>query len=157
MSKKPIEKRICENCHKEYQPTGYRQKYCKDCKLEVERRKSLERWKKNGRPQYSNDKWEKCEDGKWRYKKHGYNQKGENNNNYKNGIGTYNKKAFENQEHCCSNCGATENLLVHHKDEDRTNNDLSNLTILCKKCHQEHHMERDKENGRFIGKKEYKE
>ena len=29
---------------------------------------------------------------------------------------------------------------VHHLDHDRTNNELSNLVILCRKCHmQEHH------------------
>lgn len=42
----------------------------------------------------------------------------------------------------CSNCGLTDewngkklNLQLHHKDGDRTNNELTNLTFLCPNCH----------------------
>lgn len=50
----------------------------------------------------------------------------------------YRSRAFENLEHKCAVCGWNEDeriLEVHHKDEDRTNNDLSNLVILCPTCH----------------------
>ena len=46
----------------------------------------------------------------------------------------YRLRAFENLEHRCVVCGWDEDeriLEVHHKDEDRANNDLSNLVILC--------------------------
>ena len=73
----------------------------------------------------------------------GGNQEGKNNHQYKNGIGTYHKKAFAFKESICERCDSIENLLVHHKDEDRNNNELYNLEILCKRCHQKHHTHRD--------------
>lgn len=89
---------------------------------------------------------------KWRVKKglivkpgvgSGGNQLGENNHRYKNGIGIYSKKAFEFYGKVCNRCNSKNRLLVHHKDENRSNNELSNLEILCKKCHQDHHCLRD--------------
>jgi len=59
------------------------------------------------------------------------NQKGINNNNYRNGIGMY--KQFK--ETHCNRCGTTNKLCVHHKDEDRTNNSLENLETVCRRCH----------------------
>jgi hypothetical protein len=34
----------------------------------------------------------------------------------------------------CVVCGS-ENALVHHKDKDRTNNNIDNLVVLCRPCH----------------------
>lgn len=73
----------------------------------------------------------------------GGNQEGENNHQYKTGIGTYSKKGFEHYGKICNRCNSTKFLLVHHKDEDRTNNELKNLEVLCKSCHQKHHETRD--------------
>lgn len=42
----------------------------------------------------------------------------------------------------CEKCGYTKNvslLGVHHKDRNRENNDLSNLSVLCPTCHSEEH------------------
>ena len=50
----------------------------------------------------------------------------------------YRLKAFEKLPHYCAVCGWKEDeriLEVHHKDEDRTNNALDNLCILCPTCH----------------------
>lgn len=55
--------------------------------------------------------------------------------NWKTGIQTYR----QHTDSICSRCNATENLLVHHKDENRHNNHESNLETLCKRCHQIHH------------------
>src|SRR6266436_3613409 len=57
--------------------------------------------------------------------------------------------------HKCERCSFedhTEELPRHHKDRDRTNNDPSNLEILCKTCHGiEHMQERDRDLlGRVI-------
>ncbi|MGD6992179.1 HNH endonuclease signature motif containing protein [Sutcliffiella horikoshii] len=52
----------------------------------------------------------------------------------------------------CFHCKKTHNLHIHHIDEDRENNDPSNLRWVCNSCHQkiEHaHKKRDK-YGRFI-------
>lgn len=78
----------------------------------------------------------------------GGNQSGTDNHMYKTGIGTYNKIAFKNKPNFCNRCQTTEKLLVHHIDEDRSNNELDNLEILCKRCHQKHHETRDK-RGRY--------
>jgi predicted nucleic acid-binding Zn ribbon protein len=78
----------------------------------------------------------------------GGNQWGEDNHQFKNGIGTYNANAFKHYGRICNRCKTEENLLVHHIDEDRTNNSLDNLEVLCKRCHQNHHCIRD-EQGRF--------
>ena len=43
----------------------------------------------------------------------------------------------------CENCGfnaVPEILGIHHKDKDRTNNDISNLAVLCPNCHSIEHM-----------------
>lgn len=51
---------------------------------------------------------------------------------------TYREKAFRNNQHCCAVCGWNEDidvLEVHHIDENRLNNDIVNLIILCPICH----------------------
>lgn len=50
----------------------------------------------------------------------------------------YRLRAFENYEHKCAVCGWEEDervLEVHHIDENRENNYLDNLIILCPICH----------------------
>jgi len=37
--------------------------------------------------------------------------------------------------HKCERCGQSHNLLVHHIDQDRTNNEFSNFRVLCHSCH----------------------
>lgn len=53
------------------------------------------------------------------------------------------KTAFASYDPLCSRCGfegdSTNRLHVHHEDENPANNDLSNLSILCRKCHVLHH------------------
>jgi len=39
----------------------------------------------------------------------------------------------------CEKCGATTRLEIHHRDGDATNNDLSNLAVLCMLCHRKEH------------------
>ncbi|MFW6282022.1 MAG: HNH endonuclease [bacterium] len=140
--KKPPELKdikICENCGKEYNPTSNRQKWCKKCGEEIKQKNKKEYIKKY----HKNN-----------YKKKGYNQKGENNNSYKTGIGFFQRKKRDSMEEVkCERCGSKENLLVHHKDRNRENNNLENLEMLCKSCHQKEHMIRDEETGRFKGSK----
>ena len=55
--------------------------------------------------------------------------------NYSSG---YRKKAFKTFPHKCYVCGWDEDeriLEVHHKDENRSNNNIDNLVILCPLCH----------------------
>ena len=42
----------------------------------------------------------------------------------------------------CELCGYSEysgSLHVHHKDGDKNNNNMSNLSVLCSNCHMEYH------------------
>lgn len=44
----------------------------------------------------------------------------------------------------CSACGYDEHpkiLVIHHKDRNRSNNNLSNLIVLCPNCHAVEHMQ----------------
>lgn len=75
---------------------------------------------------------------------------GKNNSKYRTGIGLYSKLGFKHHGRICNRCAVTNNLLVHHIDEDRTNNSISNLEVLCKKCHQNHHCIRDNSSGKFV-------
>lgn len=66
-------------------------------------------------------------------KKGNYHQKGKDNNNYKDGISTYTQHKAKR----CRRCGGTKNLMVHHKDGNRKNNEPANLETLCWGCHEQ--------------------
>ena len=72
-----------------------------------------------------------------------------NNHAYKTGISSYRKLITKE---ICQRCGSTRYLIIHHKDENRHNNQLDNLEVLCKSCHQRHHLQRDEVTGRYLGK-----
>lgn len=66
-----------------------------------------------------------------------YFRSGTNNGNFIDGSKQYRDKAFKIYKPLCNRCGF-DNILaleVHHKDRDRSNNDLSNLEIVCANCH----------------------
>ena len=74
-------------------------------------------------------------------------------NSYKNkhralGIQTYRRV----KKTKCEWCGSTNNLLVHHLDENRYNNNIDNLITLCKRCHQNLHTKRNMTTGRYEAK-----
>jgi len=74
---------------------------------------------------------------------------------FKSGITKYRKIAeIYRIPKFCFHCNKTENLHIHHIDENRENNDPSNLRWVCGRCHNtiEHadrYNNRD-EYGRFI-------
>jgi predicted nucleic acid-binding Zn ribbon protein len=43
--------------------------------------------------------------------------------------------------HKCQKCGSELQLVVHHRDWDRTHNDPSNLITLCRSCHKKEHFD----------------
>lgn len=56
----------------------------------------------------------------------------------KESLNTYRRIAFEQYEHKCKICGWNKDkriLEVHHIDENRKNNKINNLIILCPICH----------------------
>lgn len=65
---------------------------------------------------------------------------GPNNPNWKGGRSqTYVSNLYSVEGKLCERCGADEDIVRHHKDEDRANNDQSNIEILCRGCHSSHH------------------
>lgn len=77
---------------------------------------------------------------------------------YGNGGYSYRGLAFRLLPNLCDECGFDEFpdvLHVHHIDHDRTNNDISNLRILCPTCHEvEHFLQR---SGRWCSKRKFKD
>jgi predicted RNA-binding Zn-ribbon protein involved in translation (DUF1610 family) len=69
---------------------------------------------------------------------------------YKDGLFNYRQNAFREYDHKCNRCGydkVVEILQVHHIDENRENNQIENLEILCPNCHEENHHYN--KSGRF--------
>lgn len=109
---------ICDYCHKEYYTTSSKLNKsksglhfcCKEHKLLAQRLESGEQFKKMRPLHY-----------------------GTADSEY-----TYRAKAFRNYSHCCAVCDWQDDediLQVHHIDENRDNNSLENLIILCPTCH----------------------
>lgn len=67
---------------------------------------------------------------------------GKNNPNWIDGAGSYRERAIRAFGCKCQKCGYDDHeaaIVVHHKDHNRENNDISNLDVLCANCHAIHH------------------
>jgi len=61
---------------------------------------------------------------------------GEKHWNWKGGITRYRQIIIrEGIELSCQECGSKRKIQIHHKDKNRSNNNLSNLRVLCSICH----------------------
>ena len=63
---------------------------------------------------------------------------GARNGRYRHGKATTLYRTMVRKTNCLQ-CGATEDLCVHHKDEDHYNNTPDNLEVLCAPCHNRMH------------------
>lgn len=57
----------------------------------------------------------------------------------------YREKALEAQGERCQICESTVDLVVHHIDGDRNNDEIENLLVVCDPCHTKIHT--PEENG----------
>ena len=129
---RPKTPKLCKICGREFLPTNPRNVICSDdCRDKYYRNKGLNKTYRNGE-----------------YIPTGYHQEKEHNNNWKGGVMYRHLVTIDK----CEKCGSTENLLVHHKDFNHSNNEICNLMVLCKRCHQNLHSIRD-EKGRFTSRK----
>lgn len=129
--------RTCQNCSGDYTPTSPAQKVCTDCKPLVRKLANRER-----QYQHAVKTGRIKQPGVGRGNGQG---RGTENHNFKTGIGIYTRLALEAHGFNCNRCGVNTRTLgpyqyaVHHKDRDRSNNDVENLEVLCKSCHQLEH------------------
>lgn len=56
---------------------------------------------------------------------------------------TYRRVCLDTKGEECEICGTTEDIIVHHVDGDRENNDIDNLVPVCKSCHGKIHTGAD--------------
>lgn len=77
--------------------------------------------------------------------------------NFKDGRTDYRKYALKEKGYICELCGYNGSefpslIWVHHKDFNKRstnrNNDISNLQVLCVRCHLELHLAHE---GRYLG------
>lgn len=50
----------------------------------------------------------------------------------------------------CDICGSEKQLIVHHADGDKANNDVTNLVRLCRACHVKKHMQERADKNKYI-------
>lgn len=123
-------------CNKRYTPTGQNQKRCAACRYPYWEERGSEGWLR--RKESAEKAWKNKAAREGR--KHGVGSgnafgKGPGHPVYKDGIGIF--RRFKKDK--CERCSSTKFLCVHHKDQNRHNNVLSNLETLCKRCHQLEH------------------
>lgn len=78
---------------------------------------------------------------------------GKNHKNWVNGESSYRQRLLRSKlARNCSKCLTSDQriLAVHHKDKDRSNNDLANLIWLCHNCHYLVHHYRDESEGFLV-------
>jgi len=134
-----FKEKSCVSCNASFIPKGPAGKYCQDCVVpsssrEYHRLASQKHLRKMGR---------EVGVGSGKSSKN----RGPNHPQYKDGWTTYFKhrahlKATINQCQRCSkdlSSASKWEWVCHHKDHDRSNSDISNLEILCKRCHQIEH------------------
>ncbi len=68
----------------------------------------------------------------------------DHNSNWKGGFSQkhYQRIAKANKEWKCRICKTEKNLQVHHIDKDQSNNNITNLEILCISCHAKIHYKK---------------
>ena len=116
----------CPFCHKEFETTSKRQKYCsKECSEKYNKRRNINKKK------YSETKLIE----RLRARSHAL------------AVDVYKQLvAMGVKEWKCEECGATENLEIHHiKQFNWLNNTPENLKLLCHKCHCKAHSDKEKE------------
>lgn len=67
-------------------------------------------------------------------------RRGKANGRYRDGTQSTAYRKMIDKTHC-NRCGATEQLVIHHRDGVHTNNIPSNLEVLCSPCHSSHHKQ----------------
>lgn len=127
--------KACENCGKTFLTKGPASKYCESCGPIIHKRKFKE----------SHDKYRRRKGVKVGVGSGNNQGYGETHHSFKDGIALYQRIVKDNKEPFCERCHISINYsdsyswCCHHRDHNRQNNNLSNLELLCKRCHQIEH------------------
>lgn len=131
--------KTCLQCNTPFIGKGPSAKYCEPCaseRMKASQREGTARYRlKNGLIKNPG------------VGKGGANNKGKEDDQYKNGIVFFmkNRRRIKEEKRYCERCN--KDLLdaghygwvIHHRDHDRNNNVESNFELLCKSCHQKEH------------------
>jgi len=63
----------------------------------------------------------------------------------------YKTKALQAYGKLCNRCNSDKNIMVHHKDGNKMNNDIDNLEVLCAVCHIKLHNQIGILSKQFVG------
>jgi hypothetical protein len=136
-----LKEKQCLICGVLFQPTGSCAKYCVPCQgihlKEYHRKYMYARKVASGEIQNPG------------VGSGGLTGRGKANHMYRDGLAivkNYLGKQLKEERRYCEAC--RKDLLsvnkwqwcIHHKDHDQSNNEIENLMLLCKRCHQIHHQ-----------------
>jgi len=166
---------VCGNDFKTDRVNGYCSKECRTKSKYLSHRESIiekdEKWGENNieevkakrRELYlKNPELYREQARKWRAENRAKYLETQNNYHDKDRFSGNKIKVLERDNYKCVKCGNTENLIVHHLDEsgqgENPNNELDNLTTLCRSCHmaihelETQHKKRIKVNCLYCGR-----
>lgn len=156
-SAKSLQQKTCQTCKKSFfikkgKVKEGRGKYCsKNCffsrKPKYCENELLNMWNKGWSIHKISTKVAVSEETirRWAHKINIYQPRhatGQQCHNWKGGVKTYRRKAFQKYEKKCLRCGYKEFpqiIEIHHSDGDRKNNSIHNLIPLCPTCHKALH------------------
>lgn len=151
-ARKQKTKKVCLQCNCSYETQCKHSKFCSQkCSSVHKRKESIEvvceqcsnTYRKNKsklKRSYKHFCNNLCK--KQYYKTNSHERGVYSNYNGRSSTSTYRKLAFANYKHECYYCNYSkfiDVLQVHHLDENRNNNSLENLRIVCPTCHSEVH------------------
>jgi len=128
--------KVCPMCSKEFVPDKYSYSHQLYCSTECSRLAVYKRAVESGRKSINAKKHREKHKEKINARDLEYhNQERFGGNKY---------KVLERDNHTCQHCGNTKRLVVHHIDksgqDEKPNNDMSNLITLCRSCHARIHQ-----------------
>lgn len=131
--------KTCVTCKTSFIPKGPAGKYCSSCTVPS----STKDYHRQAQIKYHQKQGKEVGVGRGNSSKN----KGESHPHYKNGWTTYfnHRKFLKETINACQRCEKDLSTATrwewacHHKDHDKTNSDISNLELLCKRCHQLEH------------------
>ena len=134
-----LKDKICITCGKTFTPHGPAGKYCHECPTPSKTKHYMAEAYNKYRKKLG------CEVGVG--SGNSSKNKGKTHPHYKNGWTSYFKlrKVVKDSIRFCEACGkdllnaSRYEWVCHHKDHNRENSAISNLQLLCKRCHQIEH------------------